>query len=44
VQTAPSSDVADARERLLLLIDRIERRLSALGQTCGGMQVSDIAI
>jgi hypothetical protein len=44
VQTAPSSDVADAREQLLLLIDRIERRLSTLGQTCGGMQVSDIAI
>jgi hypothetical protein len=43
VRTAPTSDVGDAREQLLLLIDRIEGRLSALGQTCGGMQVSDIA-
>jgi hypothetical protein len=44
VQTAPTSDVGGAREQLLLLIDRVERRLSALGQTCGGMQLSDIAI
>jgi hypothetical protein len=44
VQTAPTSDVGDAREQLLLLIDRIERRLSALGQTCSDMQVSDTTI
>jgi hypothetical protein len=43
VQTAPPSDVGDAREQLLSLIDRIERRLSALGQTCSGMQVPDTA-
>jgi hypothetical protein len=43
VQTVPPPDVGDAREQLLSLIDRIERRLSALGQTCSGMQVPDNA-
>jgi hypothetical protein len=44
VETAPPpSDVADAREQLLSLINRIERRLSVLGQTCSGMQVPDTA-
>jgi hypothetical protein len=43
VQTAPPSDVGDAREQLLSLIDRIERRLCALDQTCSDMQVPDTA-
>ena len=41
VATAPFSDVGDAREALLSLIQRLEHRLRELDETCSGLQVSD---
>jgi hypothetical protein len=41
VVTAPSSDVGDARDALLSLIQRVENRLRELDETCSSLQVSD---
>jgi hypothetical protein len=41
VATAPSSDLGDAREALLSLIQRLEHRLREFDETCTGLQVSD---
>jgi hypothetical protein len=40
VATSPSSDLDDAREALLSLMQRVESRLRALDETCSGLQVS----
>ena len=41
VATAPSSDLGDAREALLSLIQRLEHRLRELDETCRGLEVSN---
>jgi hypothetical protein len=40
VATAPTSDLADAMEALLSLIQSLEHRLRELDATCSGLQVS----
>jgi hypothetical protein len=40
VATAPASDLADAREALLSVIQRLDDRLRELDETCSGLQVS----